>query len=326
MKKIIMFLMVLLMSVSFLTACTQEEVVEDDGIKRIGFVTPYASNGFLAMLAGGLEKSFVDAGYEWNIAVADFDVNKQIQQIENMITLEVDVLLVMAVDPTSLKDVLTTAKDNGIKIINFTTNTGVGDVFVGSDEEMIGQKVAELASNWIDTKFVDAANESVEVAILEFNGTPEAVNRSVGLRDIAKNSKVKIVVTQEVKNTRIDAQAAIENILLTYPNVKAVLTYNTGMALGVNDYALSEGAPIADLSAFGVFGSDNDPEVLAAIKGSVNNESVLRGATQLGGPLEEVYALLVDFSDKLIAGEEVPTEDIAVVHMIDPTNVDNFVR
>jgi ribose transport system substrate-binding protein len=321
MKKIMTFLLVVFMSMTFLTACKQ-----DDGVKKVGFVTPYASNGFLAMLASGLEESFVEAGYEWNIGVADFDVNKQIQQIENMITLEVDVLVVMAVDPTSLKDVLTTAKEKGVKVINFTTNTGVGDIFVGSDEKLIGQSVAELASSWIDTRFADATNGSVEVAILEFNGTPEAVHRSEGLQDIAKNSKVKIAVTQEVKNTRIDAQSAIENILLTYPNVKAVLTYNTGMALGVNDYALSQGAPIADLSAFGVFGSDNDPEVIAAIQASKENGSVLRGATQLGGPLEEVYALLVGFADKLIAGEDVPAEDIAVVYKIDPSNADNYVR
>lgn len=319
MKKFLKTIMVLLLSVTLLSACKA-----DDGVKKVGFVTPYASNGFLAMLAGGLEKSFVDAGYEWNIGVADFDVNKQIQQIENMITLKVDVLVVMAVDPTSLKDVLATAKDQGVKIINFTTNTGVGDIFVGSDEKLIGQTVAELASSWIDTKFADAASQSVEVAILEFNGTPEAVDRSVGLQDISKNPKVKVVVTQEVKNTRIDAQSAIENILLAHPNVKAVLTYNTGMALGVNDYALSEGAAIADLSAFGVFGSDNDPEVLAAIKASAENQSVLRGATQLGGPLEEVYALLVGFADDLIAGKTVPTEDIAVVYKIDPTNVADF--
>jgi len=321
MKKFLKTIMVLLLSVTLLSACKT-----DDGVKKVGFVTPYASNGFLAMLAGGLEKAFVDAGYEWNIGVADFDVNKQIQQIENMITLEVDVLVVMAVDPTSLKDVLTTAKEKGVKIINFTTNTGVGDTFVGSDEKLIGQTVAELASSWIDTKFADAGSQSVEVAILEFNGTPEAVARSTGLQDISKNSKVKVVVTQEVKNTRIDAQSAIENILLAHPNVKAVLTYNTGMALGVNDYALSQGAAIADLSAFGVFGSDNDPEVLAAIKASPSNESVLRGATQLGGPLEEVYALIVGFSNDLIAGKEIPSEDIAVVYKIDSTNADNFIH
>jgi ABC-type sugar transport system substrate-binding protein len=230
----------------------------------------------------------------------------------------------MAVDPTSLKDVLTTAKNKGIKIINFTTKSEVGDIFVGSDEKLIGQTVAELASDWVDATFAGAANQSVEVAILEFKGTPEAVERSLGLQDISKNSKVNVVVTQEVKNTRIDTQTAIENILLAHPNVKVVLTYNSGMALGVNDYALSQGTVITDLGLFGVFGSDNDPEVLAAIKASVTNGSVLRGATQLGGPLEEVYALLVKYSDDLISGKNVPTEDIAVVYKIDPSNADNF--
>ena len=59
----------------------------------------------------------------------------------------------MAVEPSSLKDVLTKAMDQGIKVINFTTDPGVGDVFVGADEYIVGQTVAQIASEWVNTQF-----------------------------------------------------------------------------------------------------------------------------------------------------------------------------
>jgi len=320
MKKVLLVLLALVLSISFL-GCNQ-----DDGIKKVGFLTPYASTGFMAMLAGGLEETFEADGWEWNIGVADGDSNKQIEQIENMITLGVDVLVIMAVDPTALKDVVQEALDEDIHVINFTTDPGVGSIFVGSDEFLIGEEVAGMASDWIDEEFADAADGSVKVAVLEFNGTPEAAHRSDGLQEISNNSKVDVVLTQEVENTRTAAMAAIENILLTNPDIDVVLTYNTGMALGVNDYLTSESSPISDLSNFAVFGSDNDPEVLAEIQASATDESVLRGATQLGGPITDTFQIILGFANDLYEGTEVPEEDIAEVFPITVSNVEDYVH
>jgi len=321
MKKLLVLLLTLVVSVTFLAGCEKE-----DDVKSVGFLTPYAGSGFMAMLAAGLEGAFTADGWEWNIGVADGDANKQIEQIENMITLGVDVLVIMAVDPTSLGDVIQDALDEGIKVINFTTDPGVGSMFMGSDETLIGEEVAGMASDWINVAYASAAAGSVKVAILEFKGTPEAVHRSEGLHDIEDNAKVDLVVTQEVNNTRADALAAVENLFLTNPDIDVILTYNTSMALGVNDYLTSATSPLSDLSGFAVFGSDNDPEVLAAIQASATDDSVLRGATQLGGPLTETYALLVGFANDLYNGVTVPARDIAVVYPITTENVANFIR
>lgn len=320
MKKVLLVVLALVLSVSFL-GCN-----EDDGIKKVGFLTPYASTGFMAMMASGLQETFETDGWEWNIGVADGDSNKQIEQIENMITLGVDVLVIMAVDPTALGDVVQDALDEDIHVINFTTDPGVGSIFVGSNEFLVGEEVAGMASDWIDEEYADAADGSVKVAVFEFNGTPEAAHRSDGLLEIANNSKVEIAVTQEVENTRTAALAAIENLLLTNPDIDVVLTYNTGMALGVNDYLTSESSPISDLSGFAVFGSDNDSEVLAAIQASATDESVLRGATQLGGPITDTFAIVLGFANDLYEGREVPEEDFAEVFPITVSNVEDYVH
>ena len=322
-KKITALCLILLFSMSALAGCG-----EDDDTKSVGFLTPYASTGFMAMLANEMETGFTEAGYEWNIGVADGSSTTQIEQIENMIVQEVDVLVVMAVDPTALSDVLQDAEDAGIGIINFTTNPGVGDIFVGADEFAVGESVAEIASDWIDSAFPDAADDSVNVTIMEFNGTPEAVERSEGLHEIFNlNSKATLTSAIEVENTTAAAQAATENLLLTNPEVNVILTYNTGMALGVNAYVMSEDSPVENLADFGVFGADNDQEVLTAIQDSVDNDSILRGATQLGdGNIAHTVDTLVGYADSLIAGEDVPENDYAEVNQITPDNVSDFIR
>lgn len=296
-------------------------------VKKVGFLLPSTSNGFMAMLAGEFEKAFKAGGYEFSIGIADGDSKKQIEQIENMITLQVSTLVIMAVDPTSLGDVLTKAMDAGIKVINFTTDPGVGHVFVGADEELVGKSVAEIASLWIYKNFPDAADGSVNVAIMEFRDTPEATSRSNGIQSIKDiNTKVNLKKTIQVGNTTKDAQAAAENLFLTDPDLNCVLTYNSSMALGVNAYVMTPGSAVSDKAKFAVIGADQDAEVLANIQASANNESVVRGATQIGGDIMQVIQNTVKYSDQLLKGEETIERDIAPILQITPENVTEFMQ
>lgn len=292
------------------------EATTDDGVKKAALLIPSTSNGFMAFLSEQFKAAFEGAGYEFEVGIADFDAKKQMDQIENYITLEMDTLVVMAVDPSSLGDVLTRAMDKGIKVINFTTDPLVGDVFVGADEELVGQAVAELASEWIDKTFPDAADGSIKVAIMEFNDTPEASDRSLGLQYLSAINKKVNVKTIQVMNTTKDAQTASENLFLTDPDIQCVLTYNSAMALGVNAYVMTPGSAVKDKAMFAAFGADQDAEVLANIIASETNESIVRGATQIGGDIMEVINNCVKYSDQLLAGEETIARDIAPINKI----------
>lgn len=294
--------------------------------KKVALLLPSTSNGFMAMLAENFKKSYEDAGYQFELGIADGDAKKQMDQIENYITLKVSTLVVVAVDPSSLTDVLTKAMEKGIHVINFTTDPKVGDVFCGADEKLVGQTVAEIASEWIDKTFPDAADGSVNVAIMQFKDTPEATDRSDGLQYITEiNKKVNVKKTIQVANTTKEAQTAAENLFLTDPDINCVLTYNSAMALGVNAYVMTPGSAIKDKATFGIFGADQDAEVLANIQKSRTDESVLRGATQIGGDTIETIANVVKYTNQLIAGEETIKRDIAPINKITIDNVDSLV-
>ena len=64
---------------------------------------------------------------------------------------------------------------------------------------------------------------------------------------------------------------------------------------------------------------------LRVFRPSRNNESVLRGATQVGGDINDVVDNVVKYSNSLIAGEDTVKEDIAVINKITAANVDDLI-
>lgn len=319
MKKVVLMIFALLLSLSILGCQTEAKV------PKVGFSISTTSTGFFSALSAAFKTAIEEKGWEFQLAVADGSSTKQIEQIENMITQKVDVIVIMAVDPTSLKDVVQRAMNNKIKVLNFTTDPGAGNIYMGADQTLIGNSVVEVANTWINSTFASAANGSVKVAIMKFDGTPESTLRSAALQSISANPKVTVVRTIEVTNTTAAAQTAAENLFLTNPDINVVLAYNSAMALGVNAYVMSQGSAVSNKATFGVFGSDTTPEVLQNIKSSATNLSVVRGATQLGGNLPYIVAKLVGHVESLINGTNTVTRDISQVIKIDIANVDTFI-
>ena len=64
-------------------------------------------------------KQFEKAGYATDLQYAEDDIPNQLAQIENMITKGVNVLVIAAIDGTTLSNALENAAASGIKIIAY---------------------------------------------------------------------------------------------------------------------------------------------------------------------------------------------------------------
>ena len=357
MKKIVSLVMVVLLLMTLLVGCKQpakEETKDKDTTSTVVSDTPKATeapqateapikevatvkapkdtliclslqstqNDFMAMVVSELKKKFEGGGYKFEYAAAEGSAQRQIEQIENFITMGADEIIVMAVEPTSLTDVCQKAIDQGVVIFAFTQNTGAYTTYVGADEEKVGQSIVNLASKWVDKTFPDAADGSINTVIFSFAGTPEAEKRSNALKDIADmNKKVKITNTVDMDNTTVAAQGAAENLAQTDPDTDLIICYNGGMAIGVNSYAMSPGSIVKDKSKFGVFGSELTTEITSLIELSATDESVLRGTAQLGGGVTVVFGKIYDNSVKILNGEEYTVDDYVPVDEIDVDNI-----
>lgn len=307
-------------------AATTETTTAETTVKDsyyIGFSILTTQGDFMSMLATKLTEQFTAGGNKFEVASADGNATKQIEQIENFITMGVDEILIMAIDPSSLGDVIKKAQDKGIKVVAFSAQTPVYDAFVGIDEYEVGKQTAQMAADWIDKTFPDAADGSVQVAILENRNRPTDVERSDGDLEIEKlTKKAKIVSTTGIDGTPVSAQAAAENIFMTNKDVKAVICYNADTAVGVNSYVMSLNSVVKDKSQVGAFGVDYQDQAAELIKQSVTNESVFRGTIRMGESLESLLNLIVDTCMKTVKNE-LPEKDVYnTIFQVTAENVD----
>jgi ribose transport system substrate-binding protein len=269
----------------------------------IGFSTMTTQGDFMSMLATELQKRFTKLGDKFEVASADLSASKQIEQIENFITLGVDEIIIMAVDPSSLADVIKKAQSKGIKIVAFSQKTPTYDVFIGSNEGAVGANQAQMAAKWIDATFPKAAPGSIQVGIFENRDKPTAAERSNGLRKITQyTKKAKIAKIVGVDTTTNGGQSAAENLMLTNPKVKVILCYNGDTAMGVDAYAMALNSTIKDKAHFATFGVDYNQASADAITKSSKNKSVWRGTIMMGKSLEAMFQDIMKNSTAVLDG------------------------
>jgi ribose transport system substrate-binding protein len=276
----------------------------------------------MSNVATELTSRFTALGDKFEVASADMSPGKQIEQIENFISLGVDAIIIMAVDASSLSDVVMKAQTAGIKIIAFSQPLSVYDLYLGADDYALGKKEAEMAADWMEATFPDAADGSIPVAIFENRDKPMAATRSDGFKEIANlTKKATVVATVGVDTTNAGGQSAAENLMITHPEVKVILSYNGDTAMGVDAYAMSLNSAIKDKATFATFGIDFNGAAIDAIQKSSGNESIWRGTIMMGKSIEAMYVDIVTFTKKCLHGELETKDQFTDIYKVTPDNL-----
>ena len=85
----------------------------------VGVSMPTKSSARWIADGDNMVKSLVAKGYKADLQYADDDIPNQLAQIENMITKKVKVLVIAAIDGTTLSNALQKAADSGIKVVSY---------------------------------------------------------------------------------------------------------------------------------------------------------------------------------------------------------------
>lgn len=299
---------------------TETEGTSDIAGMKVGYLVPDTSEDFLAWLTSGVKEKFEADGVTVDIMSAGGDAATQISQVENCYVAGYDLIIVMACDPTGIGDALQRAMDNGTRVMIASSDTGVYDTSMLTDQYADGQWMAELASDWINETFPDAGAGEIEVAVLGSRIDNEQNNRTEGMLTLADiNDKVTIVEATGNITLNAGAQEAMENLYQTNPNIKCVLTYNSDGALGVNEWAMRT---VENPHEFAVFTSNISDAALQLIAESTNDTAVLRGMINFGSNdlIGDTYVL----ARKVLAGEEYERDNLDPLSKITPENVADF--
>ena len=230
----------------------------------IGIAMPTKSSARWISDGNSMVEQAEKAGYKTDLQYAEDDIPNQLAQIENMITKGVNVLVIAAIDGTTLSNALENAAAAGIKVIAYDRlirDSPNVDYYATFDNFKVGVQQANSLVAGLKERFGDGPY-NVEL----FGGSPDDNNAfffyngamSV-LQPLIDSGKVKVVSGQmgmdKVGTLRwlaATAQARMDNLLsANYSDgsrVDGVLSPYDGLSRGI----------IASLRAVG-YGTDDQP-------------------------------------------------------------------
>lgn len=299
------------------TTTTEETADTADETLLVGISMPTKSSSRWISDGESMVKVFTEMGYETDLQFAEDDIPNQLAQIENMVTQGADVLIIAAIDGSTLSDILQKAHDQGVLVLAYDrliTKTENVDYYVTFDNFQVGVLQASQIEEALALK---DGNGPFNIEL--FGGSPDDTNAfyfydgamSV-LQPYIDNGQLVVQSGQmgmdKVSTLRWDgavAQARMDNLLSAYytdKRVDAVLSPYDGLSRGIISSLKGVGYGSADQPWPVVTGQDAE---VASIKQMIAGEqmyTVFKDTRELA----KQAATMVDAALK---GEEVPIND-----------------
>jgi putative multiple sugar transport system substrate-binding protein len=146
-----------------------------EGKGLVGISMPTKSSTRWISDGESMVKEFTALGYDTDLQYAEDDIPNQLAQIENMVTKGAKVLIVAAIDGTTLSDILKKANESGAKVIAYDRlirDSGNVDYYSTFDNFKVGVLQAESLVAGLKERFPGVKPWNVEL----FGGSPDDNN------------------------------------------------------------------------------------------------------------------------------------------------------
>jgi putative multiple sugar transport system substrate-binding protein len=291
-------------------------MAQDKGL--VGISMPTKSSARWISDGDSMVKYFEEAGYQTDLQYAEDDIPNQLAQIENMITKGVNVLVIAAIDGTTLSNALENAAAAGIKVFAYDRlirDSGNVDYYSTFDNFQVGVLQAESLVKGLKERFPDEKPWNVEL----FGGSPDDNNAfffyngamSV-LQPMIDAGEIAIVSGQMGMDTvgtlRWDgsvAQARMDNLLsanYTDKRVHGVLSPYDGLSIGILSSLKGVGYGSGDMLMPIVTGQDAEVPSVKSILAGEQYSSVFKDTRELA-------KTTVGMVNAVLAGKEPEVND-----------------
>ena len=278
-------------------------MAEGKGI--VGISMPTKSSTRWISDGESMVKEFTALGYDTDLQYGEDDIPNQLAQIENMVTKGAKVLIIAAIDGSTLSDILAKAHEAGAKVFAYDrliTKTGNVDYYTTFDNFGVGVLQGTSLIAGLKERFAGVKPWNVEL----FGGSPDDTNAfyfydgamSV-IQPLIDSGDVAIVSGQmgmdKVGTLRWDgavAQARMDNLLsanYTDKKVHGVLAPYDGLSRGIISSLKGVGyAPGAEMPI--VTGQDAEVPSVKAMMAGEQYSTVFKDTRELA----KVTAKMVD--------------------------------
>lgn len=305
----------------------------------VGIAMPTKSSSRWISDGNSMVEQFKAAGFETDLQYAEDDIPNQLAQIENMITKGVDVLVIAAIDGTTLSNALENAHFAGIKVIAYDRlirDSAYVDYYATFDNFKVGVQQASSLVAGLQERFGDGPY-SVEL----FGGSPDDNNAyffydgamSV-LQPLIDAGTVNIVSGQMGMDTvgtlRWDgavAQARMDNLLsahYTENPIHGVLSPYDGLSIGILSSLKGVGYGSGDLAMPIVSGQDAEIPSVKSMLADEQYSTVFKDTRELARVTVGMVEAVLGGGEPEINDTSTYDNGVKVVpsYLLEPVSVD----
>lgn len=319
MKKFLAFILAVCMMFG-LAACggssddkadSNNKEAEGTDKKTIALVPPAMISPYYKSVISGAEEACDKLGIELKTLApeSESDYASQVQIVEDMITQDVDGIILCAINSDAIVAAVKKANEAEIPVIMFNTQNELagGEVacYVRYDQYEAGSKVCDFVA--------EQFGEELKVAIVEGLPSDHTTERMGGFVDKAaeKYPNIKVVASQAGDWEREKGMNAAANMLQANPDIDVIFALCDEMGLGAVQ-AVKEAGSDAKVVSF-----DGNPNAVASIQAGE-----LVSTVSIGGPGTGVAC--VEALDKLFKGESVEKIENVDTEIVWKENADQF--
>jgi ribose transport system substrate-binding protein len=281
-----------------------------EGTKTIGLAVANLQADFFNQIKQSVVAYAKQKGVNVITVDAKGDAATQVNQIQDLLTRNIDALIYIPAGATAAGVPVRAAKAAGVPVIAVDRNApdAPGDTFIATDSEA----AAEQLGNWI------VAQTKGEGTVAELQGqlgtTPELAREKGFTQSLSKAPGLKVVARQSADWAQDKGFAVAQDMLQKDPNISVIFGHADAMALGAAQATKIAGVGHKVLIA----GFDGDFAGLKAVRDGVIDVTMTQQTQRMG-------RMAVDSALELIAKKKVPAQQLLPATLTTKANVGPFI-
>ncbi|WP_308917199.1 substrate-binding domain-containing protein [Jannaschia sp. LMIT008] len=294
-----------LAALSLGTAATAQEV------QRLGLAVTNLQADYFNQIKIGVEEYAAELGIEVITVDAKNDGATQVSQVQDLLTQDIDALIYLPAGAAAATVPTRLARAQGIPVVNVDRNAEgePGDTFIATDNATSAYEVCQHIIGL-------AGGEGQMIMIHGQRGTTPEVERTRGcMQAIDEAPGVELVAQQWSQQwSQAEGLDITQNLLQANPDVTLIFAQADGLALGA-----AQGVRVSNVDQrVYIGGFDGDTTALPILADGGFDATATQQVRGIG-------RLAVDSAIALVAGEELPPEQLLPGFLTTPENAQQFV-
>ncbi|MBD9528601.1 ABC transporter substrate-binding protein [Paracoccus sp. PAR01] len=280
-------------------------------LNSVGISVGLLGNPFFVATIKGIEDAAkkINPNVQVTSVSADYDLNKQVGQIDSFIAAGVDIIMLNAVDAAAIAPAVKRARDAGVVVAAFDVSAPGSDVTVMTDNVMAGTKACDYITEHLGGKG--------NVVIVNGPASSSILDRVKGCKEaFAKHPDIKVLSDdQNAQGSRDGGLNVGQNLLTRFDKIDGVFAINDPTAIG---FALA--AKQAGRSEFIITAVDGAPDIEGELK---SGDGLIKASAS-----QDPYTMAgqaLDLGYKVLQGEK-PEKDTVLLEpeLITKDNIEGY--